>query len=363
MHDQSKNQTNSTNVISRRMSIAPMMDLTDRHCRYFLRLLSKHSLLYTEMVTTGALIHGDIDRHLAYNKEEQPIALQLGGSEPKDLARCAKMAVDYGYDEVNLNCGCPSDRVQRGAFGACLMKEPDLVAESVAAMKAAVDIPITVKSRIGVDDQDDYENLALFTEKLVEVEVDALVVHARKAWLQGLSPKQNREIPPLDYGRVYKLKADFPDLEIILNGGVETLEQSEQHLQKVDGVMIGRSAYYNPWMLADVDLRIYGDANTYASELENEFDAIAKMLPYIEAQLSKGIRLPAMSRHLLGFFQGQPGAKRFRRVISEGAHLPNAGTEVIQEALSQIRLEAEARSAFLSESETTSSLREEAVLT
>ena len=319
------------------MSIAPMMDLTDRHCRYFHRLLTNYSLLYTEMVTTGALIHGDVDRHLAYSDEEHPIALQLGGSEPSDLASCAKIGADYGYDEINLNCGCPSDRVQRGAFGACLMKEPALVAESVAAMKAAVDIPVTVKCRIGVDEQDDYQSLAVFAEKLIEAEVDALVVHARKAWLQGLSPKQNREIPPLDYDRVYKLKADFPDLEIILNGGVETLEQSEQHLKIVDGVMIGRSAYYDPWMLADVDSRIYEETNSCSASLKNEFDVIEKMLPYIESQLAEGVRLPAMSRHLLGLFQGQPGAKRFRRVISEGAHKPNAGTEVIEEALAQIR--------------------------
>jgi tRNA-dihydrouridine synthase A len=310
-----------------------MMDLTDRHCRYFHRLLSKHALLYTEMVTTGALIHGDVDRHLAYNPEEHPLALQLGGSEPKDLATCAKMGEDYGYDEVNLNCGCPSDRVQRGAFGACLMKEPELVAESVSAMRAAVNIPITVKCRIGVDEQDDYESLALFVEKLVDVEVDALIVHARKAWLQGLSPKQNREIPPLDYERVYQLKADFPNLEIVLNGGVETLDQVEQHLQLLDGVMIGRSAYYNPWMLADVDARIYADPIA----LEDEFEVINLMLPYIENQLGKGVRLTAISRHLLGLFQGQPGAKRFRRVISEGAHQAGAGIEVIESALAEIR--------------------------
>lgn len=302
------------------------------------------------MVTTGALIHGDVDRHLTYSQEENPIALQLGGSEPKDLALCAKIGADYGYDEINLNCGCPSDRVQKGAFGACLMKEPELVAECVAAMKAAVNIPITVKCRIGVDDHDDYQSLALFTEKLVDAEVDALVVHARKAWLQGLSPKQNREIPPLNYEMVYQLKADFPNLEIILNGGVETLEQVEQHLQSVDGVMIGRSAYYNPWMLADVDTRIYGDANSYSSALESEFEVIEKLLPYIDRQLLAGIRLPAISRHLLGLFQGQPGAKRFRRVISEGAHLPNAGIEVIEAALLEVRPANRSQSAVLSES-------------
>lgn len=321
---------------TRRMSIAPMMDLTDRHCRYFHRLLTKHSLLYTEMVTTGALIHGDVDRHLTYNDEEHPIALQLGGSEPKDLATCAKIGADYGYDEINLNCGCPSDRVQRGAFGACLMKEPELVAESVSAMKAAVDIPITVKSRIGVDEQEDYESLALFTEKLVEAEVDALIVHARKAWLQGLSPKQNREIPPLNYEIVYQLKQDFLDLEVNINGGIESLEQSETHLQKVDGVMIGRSAYYNPWMLADVDARIYGETDTASGHLQSEFDAVEQMYPYIEKQLSIGLRLPAVTRHLLGLFQGQPGARRYRRVISEGAHKPNAGIEVLEQALAQI---------------------------
>ncbi len=319
--------------LSRRISIAPMMDLTDRHCRYFHRLLTRHSLLYTEMVTTGALLNGDIDRHLSYNDEEHPIALQLGGSEPSDLAKCAQIGAEYKYDEINLNCGCPSDRVQRGAFGACLMKEPKLVAESVAAMKAAVDIPVTVKCRIGVDEQDDYQSLAYFVEQLVDAKVDALVVHARKAWLQGLSPKQNREIPPLDHERVYQLKRDFPNLEIILNGGVENLAQSEVHLAQLDGVMIGRSAYYNPWILADVDLRFYNDARIPTSE----FEVLEKMLPYIEKQLSGGIKLAAISRHLLGLFSGQPGARGFRRSISENAHLAGAGTEVIENALSHIR--------------------------
>ncbi len=321
-------------ILNRQLSVAPMMDLTDRHCRYFLRLLSSRTLLYTEMVTTGALLHGDIDRHLQYNDEEHPLALQLGGSESKDLATCAKIGEDYGYDEINLNCGCPSDRVQRGAFGACLMKEPELVAEAVAAMKSAVSIPVTVKSRIGVDDQDDYPSLANFTEKLVQTGVDALVVHARKAWLQGLSPKQNREIPPLDYERVYQLKKDFPGLEIILNGGVDSLDQAEKHLQQLDGVMIGRSAYYNPWLLADADTRLYGCSE---NPLENEFHAIERMLPYIQRQLDKGVRLPNMTRHLLGLFQGRPGAKAFRRVISEGAHKPGAGVEILEQALAQIK--------------------------
>jgi tRNA-dihydrouridine synthase A len=314
-----------------------MMDLTDRHCRYFHRLLTRHSLLYTEMVTTGALLHGDVDRHLSYNDEEHPIALQLGGSAPSDLAKCAQIGADYGYDEINLNCGCPSDRVQRGAFGACLMKEPELVAESVAAMKAVVKIPITVKCRIGVDDQDDYQSLASFTEQLVDAKVDALVVHARKAWLQGLSPKQNREVPPLDHPRVYQLKKDFPNLEIILNGGVETLEQVELHLQQVDGVMIGRSAYYNPWMLADTDLRIFNAPSVETDIALSELEVIEQMFPYIEQQLSNGIKLSAMSRHLLGLFFGQPGARQFRRSISEAAHIPGAGIEVLEKAVSHLK--------------------------
>lgn len=327
----------TTAKLSRRLSIAPMMDLTDRHCRYFHRLLTRHSLLYTEMVTTGALLHGDVGRHLSYNDEEHPIALQLGGSEPSDLAKCALIGADYGYDEINLNCGCPSDRVQRGAFGACLMKEPKLVAESVEAMKAVVEIPVTVKCRIGVDDQDDYQSLASFTEQLVAAKVDALVVHARKAWLQGLSPKQNREIPPLDHQRVYQLKKDFPNLEIILNGGVETLEQVELHLQYIDGVMIGRSAYYNPWMLADADLRIFNDSNIERDIALSELEVIEQMFPYIDQQLSTGIKLSAMSRHLLGLFSGQPGARQFRRSISEGAHIPGAGIEVIEKAISHLK--------------------------
>ena len=327
----------TTQKLSRRLSIAPMMDLTDRHCRYFHRLLTLHSLLYTEMVTTGALLHGDVARHLSYNNEEHPIALQLGGSDPADLAKCAQIGLDYSYDEINLNCGCPSDRVQRGAFGACLMKEPKLVAESVAAMKAAVDIPVTVKCRIGVDDQDDYQSLASFTEQLVEAKVDALVVHARKAWLQGLSPKQNREIPPLDHQRVYQLKKDFPNLEIILNGGVETLDQVELHMQHIDGVMIGRSAYYNPWILADADQRIFNTSYAKGDVPLSELQVIEQMLPYIEQQLSDGIKLSAMSRHLLGLFFGQPGARQFRRSISEAAHIPGAGIEVIEKAVSHLK--------------------------
>ena len=330
------------NTLNSRLSIAPMMDLTDRHCRYFHRQISQHTLLYTEMITTGALLHGDVERHLVYNDEEHPVALQLGGSEPKDLAKCAKLGVDYGYDEINLNCGCPSNRVQKGAFGACLMKEPDLVADCVSAMKDAVDIPVTVKCRIGVDDQDDYQDLFTFAEKLAAIKVDSLTVHARKAWLEGLSPKQNREVPPLQYDRVYQLKADLPNLPIMINGGIETISQAEEHLKHLDGVMIGRSAYYNPWLLADADARIFNDisnqtGNKQSHVAKDEFDLVERMYPYIDRQLTQGIKLAAVSRHLLGLFTGQPGARQFRRVISESAHLPGAGVEVIERALTQIK--------------------------
>ena len=316
------------NKINRRFTIAPMMAWTDRHCRYFHRLLSRNTLLYTEMVTTGALLHGDTERFLRYNAEEHPIALQLGGSDPKALASCAQLAESYGYDEVNLNCGCPSDRVQNGAFGACLMLSPELVADAVNSMRDATAIDVTVKCRIGVDDQDDYADLQKFTEAVVAAGCHCLIVHARKAWLKGLSPKENRDIPPLNYERVYQLKRDFPELEVVLNGGVENLQQTQQHLTQVDGVMMGRAAYHNPWLLAGVDTQLFGDRANFNSPLQ----ALEAFYPYIESQLQQGEKLNAMSKHILGLFQGQPGTKQFKRYISEQAHKPGADLEVLIKA-------------------------------
>lgn len=305
-----------------------MMDWTDRHCRYFHRLLSPNTLLYTEMVTTGAILYGDKERFLQFNSEEHPVALQLGGSDPKALAQCAAIAEEFGYDEVNLNCGCPSDRVQSGAFGACLMSTPELVAECVDAMGAACRIPVTVKCRIGVDDQDEYQDLQRFTEAMVDAQCQSLTVHARKAWLQGLSPKENRDIPPLNYPRVYQLKESFPDLEIVINGGIDDIEAVKSHLGKVDGVMMGRSAYHNPWLLTEVESQIFQQEPRFSNPLE----ALDAMLPYIEEQLGRGVRLNAISKHLLGLFQGRPGTKLFKRYISEHAFKKGAGAEVLIQA-------------------------------
>jgi tRNA-dihydrouridine synthase A len=315
--------------LDRRLAVAPMLDWTDRHCRYFLRLITRRTLLYSEMVTTGALIHGDVPRHLRYDPAEHPLALQLGGSAPTDLARCARLGADWGYDEINLNCGCPSDRVQQGRFGACLMAEPALVAECVAAMKAAVAIPVTVKSRIGVDEHDSYEELAAFASAVAAAGADALIVHARKAWLQGLSPRENREVPPLRYDFVTRLKADFPNLTIAINGGIRTLDAALGFLTDLDGVMIGRAAYEDPWMLAAADHLIYGEDGP-----EPDRHAILDaFLPYVERQLAEGVPLSAMSRHLLGLFHGRPGARAWRRAISEHAHRAGAGIEVLMRAL------------------------------
>jgi tRNA-dihydrouridine synthase A len=318
--------------INRRFCIAPMLDWTDRHERFFLRLISKHAVLYTEMVTTGALIHGDKERYLQFNNEEHPVALQLGGSDPKAMALCAKMAEDYGYDEVNINVGCPSDRVQNGAFGACLMAEPDLVAENVSTMQNAVDIPITVKNRIAIDEMDEYECLPKFLETVSGAGCKTFVIHARKAWLKGLSPKQNRDVPPLNYELVYQMKQDYPQLEIIINGGIKTLEQTEQNLEKVDGVMIGREAYHNPFMMSQVDQRLYGEAQNK----DTEFEILNQYIEYMQKQMNKGVYLKHMSRHLLGLFTGQAGAKAWRRHISENAHKEGASIEVIQEAVRYI---------------------------
>lgn len=310
-----------------------MLDWSDRHCRYFWRLLSKHAVLYTEMVTTHALIHGDRARFLSYNPEEHPVALQLGGSDPKDLALCAKLVAERGFDEINLNCGCPSDRVQSGAFGACLMAEPKLVKDCMKAMQDAVDIPVTIKHRIGIDDMEDYQGLVDFVGTVAESGCTTFIVHARKAWLKGLSPKENREIPPLRYELVKQLKQDFPQLEIIINGGITTLDQCQTLLQELDGVMVGREAYSNPYILALVDQQIYNENTPIISRQE----AAEAFMEYIEMELSRGTRLHHMTKHILGLFQGQPGARGFRRFISENAYKPDAGTEVVQQALQAIK--------------------------
>jgi len=305
-----------------------MLDWTDRHDRYFLRLFSRHTLLYTEMVTTGAIIHGDREYLLGFDNTEHPLALQLGGSSPSDLAECSKIAQDWGYDEVNLNVGCPSDRVQNGAFGACLMAKPELVAECLNSMQQAVDIPVTVKHRIGIDDLDSYELLHRFIETVSSAGCSTFLVHARKAILQGLSPKQNREIPPLKYDWVYQIKRDFPALEIIINGGIKTLAETQAHLKQVDGVMIGREAYHNPYILAEADALLFDDHY----DMPDRHDILRQFLPYIEQQMAKGIRLTHMSKHVLGLFHAQPGGRKFRQYISENAYKPDAGIEVLENA-------------------------------
>ncbi|AFJ02837.1 tRNA dihydrouridine synthase A [Methylophaga frappieri] len=323
---------NTALKLAHRLSVAPMLDWTDRDFRYLCRLLSKRAMLYTEMVTTGALLHGDVARFLAHDAQEYPLALQLGGSDPEDLATCAKLAESAGFQEINLNIGCPSDRVQNGQFGACLMASPELVADGIAAMKAAVRIPVTVKTRLGIDDQDSYAFLWQFVNAVNQAGADALILHARKAWLQGLSPKQNREIPSLDYDRVYQIKADFPELHLDINGGIQTLEQAACHLEKVDGVMIGRAVYNQPHLLAWVDQKLFGDDTPVISETE----VVESMIPYIERRLDEGRPLKSITRHMLGLFQGQPGARRWRRHLSENAHLSGADTGVIREALKQL---------------------------
>lgn len=306
------------------------MDWTDRDFRYLLRLMSQHALLYTEMVTTGALIHGNRKRFLAHDAQEYPLALQLGGSDPSELAECAKMGEDAGYQEVNINVGCPSDRVQSGRFGACLMAEPELVAEGVAAMQAKVSIPVTVKTRLGIDEFDSYEFLTDFIDKVSAAGCDTFILHARNAWLKGLSPKENRDIPPLNYERVYQVKKDYPHLHIDINGGIQDLDQASQHLEHVDGVMMGRTIYHNPYLLAEADKSIFGQDNNGLSRHE----VIEAMLPYIEKRMQQGRPLKSITRHLLGVFQGEPGARRWRRHLSENAHLPGAGIHVLKDALS-----------------------------
>lgn len=320
----------STNLLtrSRRFAIAPMLDWSDRHCRFFWRLLTRQALLYTEMVTTGALIHGERDRFLHFHPQEHPVALQLGGSDPADLARCARWAQEWHYDEVNLNCGCPSDRVQSGMFGACLMAQPALVADCVKAMTDACELPVTVKHRIGIDHMESFDELRDFVGTVADAGCEVFIVHARKAWLQGLSPKENREIPPLNYPWVYRLKQEFPQLQIILNGGVQTLAQSQQHLEQVDGVMVGREAYQNPWLLAEVDPVLFGMDNA----VQSRDDVIAGLLPYVEQQLAGGAHLNHITRHILGLYQSVPGARKFRRHLSENAYKKQAGLEVLVEA-------------------------------
>jgi len=309
-----------------------MMDWTDRHCRVFHRLMSRRARLYTEMLTTGAIIHGDRGRLLGFDPSEHPVALQLGGSEPADLATAAKIGEDFGYDEINLNVGCPSDRVKDGRFGACLMAEPALVAEGVAAMKRAVRIPVTVKCRIGIDDQDPELALDALARGVVAAGADALVVHARKAWLNGLSPKENRDIPPLDYDRVYRLKAALPNVPIIINGGIGSIAEAARHLDHVDGVMLGRAAYQEPWRLLEVDPQLFGEAAPCAT-MKDVFEA---MFPYIEGQLAQGTKLHAMTRHFVGAFHGVPGARAFRRHLAENGVRPGAGVDVLRDAIARV---------------------------
>ena len=312
-----------------RFCVAPMLDWTERHCRFFLRQISRRALLYTEMVTTGALLHGDRARHLDFDSAERPLALQLGGAEPRDLAACARMAEDWGYDEVNLNVGCPSDRVQNGAFGACLMATPERVAECVAAMRAATRLPVTVKHRIGIDEQDSEADLERFVTTVAAAGCTRFIVHARKAWLQGLSPRENRDVPPLDYGRVHRLKAAHPELDIVINGGLTDLDAAAAQLAHVDGVMLGRAVYHDPYLLAEVDRRFFADAHP----VPDRHAVVLAMRPYIERQLARGVPLAAITRHMLGLFRGQPGARRWRRVLTETARRPGADWSVVAAAL------------------------------
>jgi len=316
------------NPIDHRLSIAPMMTHTDRHFRYFLRLISRRVMLYTEMITTGALVHGRQYRRLEFDAAEHPLGVQLGGSDPAELAVCARLAEDAGYDEINLNIGCPSDRVQTGQFGACLMAEPQRVADGVAAMTAATALPVTVKTRIGIDDRDSYQELCRFIETVAAGGCRTFIIHARKAWLQGLSPRQNRDVPPLDYPRVHRLKADYPHLEIIINGGINTLEEARTHLEHVDGAMIGRAACSNPYLLAQADAAIFNDSRHTPTRCE----VLDGFMHYAEDQLASGISLHQMTRHILGLFQGQAGARLFRRHLSEKAVKAHASIEVLTEA-------------------------------
>jgi tRNA-dihydrouridine synthase A len=319
-------------MIDHRFSIAPMMEWTDRHCRSFHRVLTRRARLYTEMITTGAVLRGDRARLLAFDPAEHPIAVQLGGSDQRALAQSARICADMGYDEINLNVGCPSDRVQEGRFGACLMAEPQLVGDCIAAMKAAVRIPVTVKCRIGIDQQDPEESLDTLTRIVVAAGVDALIVHARKAWLDGLSPRENRDIPPLDYDRVYRLKRAYSSLPISINGGIASVEDAVRHLDHLDGVMMGRAAYQEPWRLLAIDPMIYGQSAPHASPRA----ALEAYFPYVERELARGVRLHSITRHILGIFHGVPGARAFRRHLAINAVKPGAGIAVLRAALDQV---------------------------
>jgi len=320
------------NPAEHRLSVAPMMDRTDRHFRFFMRQITRRTLLYTEMITTAAILHGDRDHLLGFSEVEKPLALQLGGDDPADLAVCARIAESFGYDEVNLNVGCPSSRVQDGHFGACLMAQPERVAEGVAAMKAVTALPVTVKHRIGIDERDRYEDLVNFVETIAMTGCDRFTVHARKAWLQGLSPKENRTIPPLRYADVYRLKRALPHLTIEINGGITTLEQAQTHLHQVDAVMIGRAAYDTPYQFATADQAIYGESTPPLTRHQ----VVEAMLPYLERGLAQGLRLNQMTRHLLQLFTGCPGSRAWKRLLTEGACRPNAGIEVVRAALAQV---------------------------
>ncbi len=326
---------NQRYTASLRLSVAPMMDWTDRHCRAFHRLLAPGARLYTEMVHANAVIHGDRERLLGFDPAEQPLALQLGGSEPALLAQAARIAQDLGYDEVNLNCGCPSDRVQAGRFGACLMREPELVAECVAAMVAAVDIPVTVKCRLGVDEDDDYDRFAAFVDRQLAAGSAMIVVHARNAWLKGLSPKENREIPPLRYDWAYRLKRERRAWPVVLNGGIASVEAAQAHMAQVDGVMLGRAAYHDPYVLHRLESAQTGEP------LQPRETLLTRFRPYVEGQLARGVALKHITRHILGLFHGQPGGRAFRQVLSEGAHRPGADWSLVEQALTATRYQGE----------------------
>ena len=315
-----------------RFCVAPMLDWTDRHCRFFLRQMSRHTRLYTEMINTGAIVHGARARFLRFNPAEHPVALQFGGSELDEIRQAAELAAHYGYDEINLNCGCPSDRVQEGRFGACMMKEPDHVAAAVRTMRAATDLPVTVKHRIGVDDSEDYPFMRHFVETVAAAGCEVFIVHARKAWLKGLSPKENREIPPLKYELVYRLKQEFPQLTIVINGGIKTLDECDEHLKHVDGVMLGREIYENPYLLSAVDARLFGDHHPMPSRHE----VIDRLKYYAMDEMDRGAALQHITRHILGLYRGLPGGRAFRRVLSQGAIHGSTDIELLDDALAEV---------------------------
>lgn len=332
LHPRSMNA--QTTPLDRRFTVAPMMDWTDRHCRAFHRVLTRRAVLYTEMAVDQAVLLGDTARLIGFEAAEHPCAIQLGGSDPETLAKASKIAEDFGYAEINLNVGCPSDRVQSGKFGACLMREPELVRDCLTAMREAVSVPVTVKHRLGVDDQDPEATLFGFVETVARSGVTTFIVHARKAWLKGLSPKENRDVPPLDYELVRRLKAEWPELEILLNGGLETLHHGLAEMQGTDGIMLGRAAYHTPWELARVDSQVYGEE---ADPVQTPFEALDAYRPYVEGQLEKGVKLHAITRHMLGLFAGRSGARKWRQVLSERANRPGAGWDVMEAALEAVR--------------------------